>query len=258
MIRRFKLWLKTHRNAKNPLLRWGIWLFDRCVAFVRQGKALLTDRNARAIWYMKTFQRKRVHQTTAATCMDRYPELFTACQEYFSGQKGINILSFGCSTGEEVLSLRQYFPEAVIVGAEINKNSLKICRSLAVDENIHFIDSRPEKLHEHAPYDVIFCMAVFQRTPCQVAQKDIRDLSRIYPFRQFEQQLIELDSFLRPGGLMVIHFSQYDLTDTALAPNYRPLGDYHQNWYGPYVFGPDSKIKENIGHRHSIFIKKGH
>ncbi|MEI4884199.1 class I SAM-dependent methyltransferase, partial [Klebsiella pneumoniae] len=84
---------------------------------------------------------------------------------YFSGQPEVRILSFGCSTGEEVLTLRRYFPHASIVGAELNRRSLTICERLNVDDRIQFTFSRHDLIARHGPFDAVFCMAVLQRGP---------------------------------------------------------------------------------------------
>lgn len=230
-------------------------IFDLCVTFIRTIKGIITDKNARAILYMKVFDSGRVHQTTAATCLNRYPDIFSACKEYFRGKDEIRILSFGCSTGEEVITLQRYFPRAEIVGAEINKNSLAVCRKLNLGEKIHFIDSVPREIESCGPFDAIFCMAVFQRTPGLISEKEITDLKKIYPFEKFEQQIIELDQYLNVNGLLVIHMSQYDFPDTVIASKYQAFGDYNQNYYGRFVFDRDSKIKKEIKQRNSIFMK---
>lgn len=54
---------------------------------------------------------------------------------------------------------------------------------------------------------------------------------------------MELDKLLTKGGLFVIHMSQYDLPDTCAANRYRPWGNCTQAVYGPWFFGPDSKLK---------------
>ena len=254
-LQRFKQWLKKNRKSENCFLRISIRIFDLCVHFIRTVKGLLIDKNARSIFCMKAFHSKRTHQTTATTCLNRYPQIFSACKKYFGDREKIRILSFGCSTGEEVITLQNYFPNAVIIGAEINKNSLAICRKLDLGESVHFIDSSPQKIDEFAPYDAIFCMAVFQRTPGMIADKKITDIKRIYPFEKFENQVVELDKYLNKSGLLIIHMSQYDFSDTVLAPNYEAYGDYNQNYYGSFVFDRDSKIKKKRENRNSIFIK---
>lgn len=256
MIQRFKQWLRQNRRSSHPVLRISIRIFDAAVSLIRNVKRLLTDGNARAIFYMKLFEQERTHQTTSATCINRYPDIFTGCLTYFGENEKIRILSFGCATGEEVVTLHHYFPQAEIVGAEINKHSLKVCRSIPVGENIHFINSRPDEIQKYAPFDVIFCMAVFQRTPGVIAQNEITDIKKIYPFEKFENQIHELDGYLNRNGLLVIHMSQYDFMDTDIASRYKTYGNYHQNHYGPFVFDRNSKIKKELPYRHSIFIKQ--
>lgn len=254
-IQKFKNWLKRNRNSSNPFLRFGIRVFDAIVSFVRGTRKLIVDPNARAIMCMKLFHPGRTHQTTEATCMNRYPSIFSGCKAYFGDQEEIRILSFGCSTGEEVVTLRQYFPKAEIVGAEINKHSLHVCRQRNMDEKVHFVDSLPEEIQRFAPYDVIFCMAVLQRTPGLIVDKQITNLEKIYPFEKFESQVTELDGYLKESGLMVIHMSQYDFTDTSVAENYVPYGDYNQDYYGSFVFDKESKRKTVLSRRHSVYIK---
>lgn len=63
----------------------------------------------------------------------------------------------------DVISLRDYFPEAALVGAEINPALLRLCRALPPDPRRTFIASSPEAIAAHGPYDAIFAMAVFTR-----------------------------------------------------------------------------------------------
>jgi len=155
--------------------------------------------------------------------MDRYPEIFSVCRDYCAGTPDLRILSYGCSTGEEILTLRRYFPSALIVGAEINRNSLAIARRKISDDRTVLIESDPAAISKRGPFDVIFCMAVLQRTPMLVAEKGIKDLSQMYPFEKYDAKVSELDSWLKPGGLLVVHHSQYSLADAAVASKYAPL-----------------------------------
>lgn len=47
-----------------------------------------------------------------------------------------------------------------------------------------------------------FCMAVLQRTPDKITRQGVKSLKKIYPFEKFEKQIIELDSYLKKGGLI--------------------------------------------------------
>ncbi len=254
-IYKIKNRIKKYRYSSNAFVRWSVEALFSIVRIAYTIKGFLTSQEARAVFKLKIFNSDRVHQTTTATCMNRFPIIFSACKEYYEGKDNIKILSFGCSTGEEVLTLRYYFPTATIVGAEINEHSLNICKKRKLDEKVQFINSTKEELENLAPFDVIFCMAVFQRTPGLIAEKNITNLKKIYPFEKFEKQIIELDNLLKEGGMMVVHFSQYDLLDTEVSSKYKVYGNYNQDNYGPYIFDKDSKLVQEKIKRYSIFIK---
>lgn len=221
----------------------------------RQAVRFMADANYRSIVRLQLFNAKNVHQTTSLTGMNRYPKIFAACQKYFDGREQIRILSYGCSTGEEVLTLRQYFPHAEIVGAEINKRSLEICGKHAVDPRTKFIYSSADNIQSHGPYDAVFCLAVLQRTPLNIASKGIKSLKEIYPFQKFEEQIVQLDRLLNTNGLLVIHFSQYVFTDTRVACGYKPLGDHMQNNAVTPLFNRQSQRIETPQQVNSIFLK---
>lgn len=165
--------------------------------------------------------RRRVHQTTAHTALNRYPKAFNEAQQLLQSRTDLKLLSFGCSTGEEVVSLRSYFPGAKIVGAEVNFARLIQCRKLQISGAIDFVRSTDHNIAKHGPYDAIFAMSVLQRLPHKVVNLQISDLSRFYPFSKFETQVQKLDNWLKPGGLLVIQNTQYRFRDTDIALRYR-------------------------------------
>lgn len=235
----------------NPLVR----IFGRILHKLKTLFKVTFSSSFRAQWTMEKFKKDRVQQTTQMTWENRYPDIFLACQNFFSGIKkeDIKILSYGCCTGEEVITLRRYFPKAVIVGAELNKNSLKICRKRDCDSNIHFIYSTPKSIQKYGPYDAVFCMAVLERLPMVVKEKNITDLKKMYPFDKFEKQIHEIDTYVKEEGLLIAHFTHYDLMDTDIKDRYSALGVHG---FTGTVFGKDSKIKKKEGFQQSIFIKQ--
>lgn len=98
-------------------------------------------------------------------------------------------------------------------------------------------------------------MAVLQRKPHQVEAKGITNLKRIYPFEKFERQIIELDKLVKPGGLLVIHFTQYSFLDTIVASKYKAYGDYNKDDYKSPVFDRSSKLIKKPISQKSIYIK---
>ncbi|MBD8071113.1 class I SAM-dependent methyltransferase [Bacillus sp. PS06] len=248
--------VKEHHSSKNWIIRLGI-SFAFCLRTTfRTLVRIYKDKDYRAIVTMLFLNKKNVHQTNSLTFMDRYPTIFKACKDYFNHKTDLKILSYGCSTGEEVLTLRKYFPTGHIIGAEINKNSLAICKKLNVDENITFIYSTPKEIEKYGTFDAIFCMAVLQRKPHYIASKGITNLKKIYPFEKFEEQIIELDKLIKPGGLLIVHYTQYTLKDTKVTHKYKALEINNQKDYLSPVFDKYSNLIKDPIPQHSIFIKQ--
>ncbi|MGS2779051.1 class I SAM-dependent methyltransferase [Robertmurraya sp. GLU-23] len=247
--------VKGHQTSHNKIVKLGAKFLSALWSAFQISKRIIKDKDYRYLLLLQLVKYKNVHQTTPLTFMNRYPKIFSACQEYFEGKEDLKILSYGCSTGEEVLTLRRYFPTAQIIGADINKRSLETCSKLPVDDKISFIYSTPSEIQKHGKFDAIFCMAVLQRKPHDVAAKGITNLSKIYPFEKFEKQIIELDSLVKENGLLVVHFTQYSLWDTSVALKYEALGDFVQDDYSTPVFDRNSELRRNTNPQKSIFVK---
>ena len=125
------------------------------------------------------------------------------------------ILSFGCSTGEECVTLAEYFPAALIIGTDINPLNLWKARKFQ-SERIRFVYAVDCLLKRFGAFDAVFCMAVL-RTPRR------EQVARHYPFERFEERVLFLNSLVRPGGLLVIQNSSYRFSDTANRSHYEPI-----------------------------------
>ena len=108
------------------------------------------------------------HQGPNRTALNRYPEVFAA-----PAPDARRILSFGCSTGEECVTLAEYFPKAEIVGADINPVILLQARKHRSDR-IRFVYASDRILSGLGGFDAIFCMAVLR----SAGHYPIRDLRR--------------------------------------------------------------------------------
>src|SRR5579872_18256 len=62
------------------------------------------------------------------TSPDRYPEVFRFVRDRIGDGSDHHILSFGCSTGDEVFTLREYFPSSSIKGIDINPRSVRVAQ----------------------------------------------------------------------------------------------------------------------------------
>jgi SAM-dependent methyltransferase len=191
----------------------------------------------------------QVHQTTPYTCEDRYPELFDLAAKLEPGAK--RILSFGCSTGAELAALRRRFPSAGIVGAEINARSRRIAARRFADDTLVTV------LHPRAlggAFDVVFVLAVLQREPSKIEETDVRDLSDIYPFEQFDAAVTQLAHLLRPAGLLCVMHAQYRIEDSSAASELQPV-EMAPSMEGPF-FNRDGRRLDGVS-GHSIFRKAG-
>ena len=217
--------------------------------------AFLSDDAYRSSVLLKLRFGVAVQQTTPLTWMDRYPLLFAACRERLGDSEALRLLSYGCSTGEEALTLRRYFGSAHIIGVEINPKSLAKARQQHADIRITFAPSRPKTIAQLGPYDAIFCMAVLQRTPHMVQARKLESLESVYPFERFDQQLTQLDSVLKPGGLLVVHHTQYVFEHATIAPRYRALEGFSAVPDDGPRFDRRSRLIETPVETSSIFVK---
>lgn len=243
------------KNSPNPFVRLGYGTLRFGYRTLAPVLAFVADDSFRSATLLKLRYGAAVQQTTPLTWMDRYPVLFAACRERLGDSDSLRILSYGCSTGEEVITLRRYFPSAQIVGVEINPKSLAKAREHIVDSRVVLEQSRPETVARLGPYDAVFCMAVLQRTPHTVQDRKLKSLEGIYPFARFDEQLTQLDSVVKPGGLLVVHHTQYAFEQATIASRYRALeGVPRVPDEGPR-FDRQSRLIETPVETNSIFVK---
>jgi len=165
------------------------------------------------------------HQVPSKTALNRYPEIFAAAAA--AAPYARRILSFGCSTGEECVTLADYFPAAQIVGADINPVNLLTAMRRGGDR-IRYVYASDRLLNRFGGFDAVFCMAVL-RTPKQ------DHIAEHYPFERFAERAHYLESLVRPGGLLVIHNATYRFSDAAPSFAYEaiPVAANHNNVYLP-------------------------
>ena len=147
-------------STAHPVLR-GVagairWL--RTLARPARDRRLRSERMTRLVYAGAHFQ------GSTFTLPDRFPALFACCRLEFGAEGSPRILSFGCSIGEEVLTLAGYLPKARIVGVDLNRWCLRQCRRKAGrNGNLTFLHARPAEFQAARGFDAIFCLAVLQR-----------------------------------------------------------------------------------------------
>ena len=158
-------------------------------------------------------------QPYSHTLPDRYPWLFEFASAFFAQRRGLELLSFGCSRGDEVFSLRQYFPGASVTGIEIDPRNVALCRSRANGlGGVTFKQAATTADEISASYDAIFCLAVL----C-LGDLTTRRAQRSDPylcFADFERTVTDFARCLRPGGLLLLHTTNFRFGDTAVAGDF--------------------------------------
>ena len=201
---------------------------------------LVATAEGRSRLWTRLVHRNDLHQTTSFTAEDRYPELFDLTSKLMPDAR--RILSFGCSTGEELLALRRRFPSAEIVGAEINPRSRRLARKRVAGRAGLSVKRTPD-----GSFDLIFALAVLQREPHKIAEMEVENLSFFYSFSKFDQAVRGLVARLRPGGLLCVTNCQYRVEDTSVANELRGVSDSALTQGD--VFAPDGRRAERANGR---------
>ena len=169
---------------------------------------------------LTNFVRPRaIHQTWGTTSLNRRPALFQALVAMVPDCASLKVLSFGCSTGEEVLDLLVHYRQGRVFGTDAHRGRLAMAQARIGEAAILFRSSAAN-MSQHGPFDLIVACSVFIRHP---EDTHTEDLGRIYPFVQFEEGLRMLYGATRPGGHILIHNSNYDVMDTSLKKGLTPV-----------------------------------
>ncbi len=184
-------------------------------------------------------------QPYITTSTDRYPAVFNCLKQALRPHPGhpLRILSFGCSTGEEVFSLRRHFPHAHITGIDINRHNIARCNARLrrrPDPHIRFACAGSTTAEPTESFHAILAMAVFrhgqlhQQQPPPTCRQWIR-------FQDFDASISDLARCLKPSGLLVLQNSMFRLEDTRLNALFAPLPCDSIHSEGPF-YGPDNRL----------------
>jgi hypothetical protein len=198
--------------------------------------------------------RKHYHQVPNFTKYNRYPSLFIICKEHFKDKENLRILSFGCSTGEEVFTLNEYMPKAEIVGTDISPYNLKQCNKKPKSASISFVHSLSEEFLRSENFDAIFALAVLQH---EGNRHEGVTVATQYTFEHFEEQVVALDKKLNTGGLLFIDQSDFNFLETKLRLNYFHLaveGNKAKN--NRPLFNSSNKKVADRNDCYRVFLKK--
>lgn len=251
MIKNLEEKVKKYKDSENFSERF-IYHFLKTL---RMPYLLLTNSRLRVELFAKWKNKSDYHQISTYTVNNRYPLIFKESANYLKYKESPKLISFGCSTGEEVRTLGEYLPNAIIYGIDINKWCIK--QSIKQNRTTHhFFYHRLSKEFERIPQvDAIFCMAVFQKTDDRTPTKKTSD--KLFTFQSFEKEIILLDKKLKKSGLLIIDFSDFNFIDTVVAYKYVPL-DFEKNRLlrrSP-LFDKNNKRVADEKYLYRVFVKQ--
>jgi SAM-dependent methyltransferase len=161
------------------------------------------------------------YQTYSYTRPDRYPWLFEFAASQLGAQRPLSILSFGCSRGAEVFSLRKYFPRAVLKGIDVNPRNIARCLARVRAEkptSITFATAASTEGEPTGSYDAIFCLAVL--VSGDLTTSGAQRCDPVFHFERFDRQVADFARCLKPGGLLVLHTTNFRFCDTSVARDF--------------------------------------
>jgi len=217
-------------------------------------KRVLTDRAARYEYLMRYGLLPGGFQPFRCTGDNRYPRIFAFVQSELGEDCAGRILSFGCSTGEEVFTLRRYFPRAAIKGIDINANNIAICRRRAPpdDAGLAFDKASSTVREPDGAYDAIFCMAVLRHGGLK---GDRPYCTPLLDFADFARAIADAHRCLRPGGLLAVRHSNFRVCDAPAAAGFEAVFSGAVDAPGP-LYGPDNALLPETLYRDCVFRKR--
>lgn len=221
---------------------------------------IMVDPHYRSEWLLTRDRPDNLFQSTSYTKYNRFPRIFSFVREQFSDVADTCILSYGCSTGEEVFTLRRYFPLAEIVGIDINPYNIAVCRKRLgkiSDPRIRFKLSGSPEDEPDSCYNAIFCMAVLRNGKLGADTPETCD--HLIRFSDFEKTVSELCRSLKPGGYLVIRGSNFRFADTAAASGFDAVFSVKEKTQraDTPLYGPDNRWLANAVYNEVIFRKRG-
>lgn len=202
----------------------------------------------------------RLFQHRSVTISNRYPGIFDFLRQELADVPEPRLLSFGCATGEEVASLRTYFPEAQIKGIDINPGNIAAARAWLArsgDARISFELADSAAREPADAYHAVLCMAVFVRWQL----KENRAVATSEPhlrFSDFERATAELAACVAPGGFLVIRHAMFRFADTPAARELTAVLSLPAPHEFFPRFGPDNRRLPDVATEDVVFRKRVH
>jgi SAM-dependent methyltransferase len=197
-------------------------------------------------------------QTYHHTLPDRYPWLFRFAAAQLDAQGALNLLSFGCSRGDEVFALRGHFPAAQIKGIDVDPENIAHCERRSRQANargMRFSTAATTAAESTSSYDAIFCLAVLCLGDLTTSGAQHSD--PYLRFADFEAVVTDFARCLKPSGLLLLHTTNFRFSDTCVAKDFDTLLEADPEQMAPDVqFDRDNLLLPGPRYRAVAFRKR--
>ncbi len=226
------------------ILEWVRFMVQVLRGGERRRSALLMRRRPQGLF-----------QPYGTTQEDRYPELFNSIRQAVADTSQTRLLSFGCSTGEEVFSLARHFQQAQIRGVDIDAGRIGQCyarwKREGREHRLSFACAGDVEQEAIASYELVMAMAVFRHGALGDSPTDCSAWIR---FADFERVLGDLARVLKPGGLLVIRHANFRFGDTGVAGQFECVRS--EVTMDSPIYGPDDRLLPGVSGDDGIYRKR--
>lgn len=192
------------------------------------------------------------------TLPDRYPWLFKFARSNLGDIASPKILSFGCSRGDEIFTLRQYFPHADIKGIDVVPENVEISRTRAREaglQRIGFAVAADLTGEPPAYFDAIFCLAVLCHGDLTTYGATRSD--PLLTFEGFSAVIGGFERCLKPEGLLLLLTTNFRFSDTPSAERFDALLEAEPAQMAPDVlFDRNNRLLPGERYRWVAFRKR--
>jgi 2-polyprenyl-3-methyl-5-hydroxy-6-metoxy-1,4-benzoquinol methylase len=196
-------------------------------------------------------------QPYSHTLPGRYPWLFEFAAARLGVAPDLHILSFGCSRGDEVLTLRRYFPSAAIRGIDIDARNIERCQARAQAEewqDVTFAVAATTGNERAESYDAIFCLAVLCHGDLTAGGAQRCD--PLLYFEDFQRMVADFARCLKPRGLLLLQTTNFRFCDTAAARDFDVVLDAKpEQLAADVLFDRDNKLMKDVRYSSVAFCK---
>ena len=220
---------------------------------------IAVDPVRRTAWMIGRRSPDLLMQPFPTTSFDRHPGLFGFVKVALASIESPRVLSYGCSSGEEAISLARAMPKAFVKGIDINPVSIKMADKLRRRQglgNVAFAVGQSPFDEAPEAYDAVFCLSVLRHGALEGGRPE--NCSSIMPFSKFETMVAGLDRCLKPGGYLVLWGCHFRFADAAASRGYEVIltMSRREGFRGALLYGRDNLRLQVDFDGECIFRKK--